>query len=422
MNKIFNALLLVLTLGFTSCVGEVDDIFDKSSANRAAETLIADREILMSAPNGWRLEMKADPQNAYNIGAYNLFLKFNADSTVSVSSELDASDAVETSHFKLYQSNGINLSFDEYNSFVHFFSNPVNAAGGKAGIGLRGDLEFLIIKATKEEVILKGKKSGVTMKMFPVEEGRTWKEELEAIKKVEEKMCEFISYELALEDTIIQFSRTNHTYSYLDEEGNNVVLPFAITKKGISFLETVEIAGHKITGFEFDENSSTYTAFGDKNITISQLVLPPTQVFVNGTYWFFAKSLMSESAAELFNDGVMNIAGNYRIDVKHSCFYYDAKNKCLTNYLECPPYAGNIMFEYEIIDNENVKISYSNADRNGSAFYDNGFTDLVNKLNGTFKLIPDDKVKTTKMTLVSTTDENFYFTLTVNEVEYPNTK
>ena len=131
---------------------------------------------------------------------------------------------------------------------------------------------------------------------------------------------------------------------------------------------------------------------------------------------------MSESAAELFNDGVMNIAGNYRIDVKHSCFYYDAKNKCLTNYLECPPYAGNIMFEYEIIDNENVKISYSNADRNGSAFYDNGFTDLVNKLNGTFKLIPDDKVKTTKMTLVSTTDENFYFTLTVNEVEYPNTK
>lgn len=423
MKKIYNILLLALAAAFTSCTGLVDDIFDTSSANRAAETMEANREVLLSAPNGWRLTMKADPDDEFGIGAYNILLKFNADNTVNVSTDMAEADSVITSHFKLYQSQGINLSFDEHNAFIHYFSDPVNPDGfGQAGKGLKGDFEFIILKATKDEVILKGKKSSVKMKMVPVQAGNTWKDEIEYIKTVESEMCEFNTYNIELSDTTVRVSRTYRSYTYYDKEGNKFIFPFNVTKSGIEFLEPAEIKGHKITGFEYDANSGTYTALGDKSTTISPVVLPPTQLFANGTYWFFAKSLMSESAAELFNDGVMNIADNFGVDVVYSCFYYDAKEKYLTNYLSCSPYAGNIMFNYEIIDDETVKISYLKADGNGSYFYNYGFTGLVNKLKGTFKLIPDDKIKTKKMTFVSTTDENFYFTLTVNEVEYPNTK
>ena len=59
MRKFFSLLLAAIaTAGiYTSCTPEVDDVFDKSSAERISDALAADKQILVSAANGWRMEI-----------------------------------------------------------------------------------------------------------------------------------------------------------------------------------------------------------------------------------------------------------------------------------------------------------------------------------------------------------------------------
>ena len=135
--KLLLASVAVVTL-YTACTPEVDDAFDKSSAQRIAETLKADQQILVSAPNGWRMAIYGNT----DFGGYNLFFKFAADNTVEVANEIaynpeDVSTAQirETSHYSLQQSAGAILSFDTYNSLFHFFSDPVNPSMGNTGKG-----------------------------------------------------------------------------------------------------------------------------------------------------------------------------------------------------------------------------------------------------------------------------------------------
>ena len=116
MRKFFSLLLAAIaTAGiYTSCTPEVDDVFDKSSAERISDALAADKQILVSAANGWRMEIYGNT----DFGGYNLFLKFANDNTVEVASETtydpatgEGADVRVTSHYKLEQSAGAVLSF-----------------------------------------------------------------------------------------------------------------------------------------------------------------------------------------------------------------------------------------------------------------------------------------------------------------------
>ena len=440
MKKIYNILLLTLTLGLASCVGEVDDIFTESPTNRAAETLVADWEVLMSAPNGWRLEMKADPDDEFEYGAYNLFLKFNADSTVTVASELAKSDSIITSHFKLYQSQGINLSFDEYNAFVHYFSNPIAGLnmGATPGKGLKGDQEFLIVKATKEEVILKGKKSGVNMRMTPVEVGRTWKEEIDSINTINKFVQRFDDYKIIFKDTkdTVRLSRTYHSFAYTDKNGDRTIIPFVITKKGIEFLKTQNIAGHDITGFEYKQGVKTFNSFDDVNTTITIVVPTPAEAFER-TAWYFARSAMSGTLANFYAYPA-DWAPTVGYPVKYTAMYidYDADNECdqAVLYIQCDQYGGYIYYQYTLIDDNTVKLELYGtqegderlpykAKSNGDVFYNNfGFSYFAQALNGTYTLTPDDELSPQKLLFTNQNNAKIYFTLTKEEVEDPNDK
>lgn len=137
MRKLYNILIaLVAIASFASCTGEVDDIFDRSSADRMTEAIATDRQMLVDAPNGWLMQYFCED----TYGGYNVFVKFNDDNTATVANEVFDLGNRETSHFKLEQSMGVVLSFDEYNELFHFFSTPANPNGiGDDGIGMRVD-------------------------------------------------------------------------------------------------------------------------------------------------------------------------------------------------------------------------------------------------------------------------------------------
>lgn len=75
MKRIYNILFtLIAILSFTSCSNDIDEVFDKPSAERVNDAIAEYKTVLTSAENGWL--MKYYPKANTKYGGYNLLLKF----------------------------------------------------------------------------------------------------------------------------------------------------------------------------------------------------------------------------------------------------------------------------------------------------------------------------------------------------------
>ena len=94
----------------------------KDPSERLQEATAKYMDVLTSAPNGWAMTMYGD----LDFGGFNVLCKFEKNGKVTIANEKFAADTTAVSHFKLEQSSGVVLSFDEYCELFHYFSDPVN--------------------------------------------------------------------------------------------------------------------------------------------------------------------------------------------------------------------------------------------------------------------------------------------------------
>lgn len=336
------ALLIGTTLN--SCVSEVDDIFPDTSANRIQETLKKDREVLLSATNGWVMEYFGSPtSNSY--GGYNLIMKFNADSTVTVASEKALNPyKTETSHFKLEQSAGDILSFDGYNELIHYFSDPSALEDGwTAGYGFEGDLEFRILKAASDSIILTGKKHGarVVMTPLPAEYAGDWEGYLNKIKAIEEEMI-FSSFKLIANGDTSEVSLKNKSliFSYIeiDEETDSIIeqvkqICYIITPQGLKMYKNLEFNGVTISGFKFEENADNYSSFEDANVILApNLPCLVDQLLNKNNVWWITRDNLSDPVKaqwDIAETGLNKIDETFRyvnLQTKNNKFGLYARN------------------------------------------------------------------------------------------------
>ena len=149
-----------------ACSRDEESLFDKPAAQRAQEAIENAFSVFTSAENGW--EMAYFPNLEADAKGYNMVLKFNKNGNVSVTAKNSATtkDKILTdtaSTWAVKSDYGPILTFDTYNDVFHAFSDP-----GNDGAGLLGDYEFLILKATPELVLLKGKKHSAYTVMRPM--------------------------------------------------------------------------------------------------------------------------------------------------------------------------------------------------------------------------------------------------------------
>lgn len=204
MKKIiFFSLIISTALGFTACSGEEDDLFDASAAERlnAAASVYSAR--LMAQPNGWAMQLYPTYDNeAPNGKGYLLLTRFKKDYTVDVcgyvwpywqEDQVGAAGSSETEwrvHYKneysestaaweIITDNGPVLSFNDYNTNMHYFSDPdFRSADTEHGTGFGGDYEFIIVDAPEDAsyMMLKGKKRGTYNLLTPIEVGVVYEE------------------------------------------------------------------------------------------------------------------------------------------------------------------------------------------------------------------------------------------------------
>lgn len=434
MKKIFFLLSVALiSLAFTSCTIEQDDIFDKSSAARVEEALKADYKILTSAENGWL--MQYFPSRSKEFGGYNVILKFTEDGKVTVASDIASSDETATSLYKLVQSAGVTLSFDTYNDIFSLFADPSAQLAGESGEGLGGDNDFSVISACSDSVVIKGKKTGNYAKLVPMKSD--WKSYIDNVNDIEAAMS-FNKYEITIGENVVTVSPYYRSLemSYVeDEQEVYSVSPYSVTENGFEFYEPVTLFGKTITGFKYAADSETFEALNDPTISLKAVIPPLSEQFATSA-WYFSKANISASAWPYFNMAVQGSASEgEEIAVMFLGPASNIKmfqNRDYTNQFALTfisgVYAGALNMNVKAIDDTTVDIKMMTTSGwyqgDGSYYYNNCnynyIRGIIEQVAGsTYKLETDDIKNPSYIKMVNVQNPDINWTLSSQYVLYP---
>lgn len=429
MRKTYNIwLLLIAVLTLASCKQEIDDVFDKSSSERISEAIKEDMDILVAQQNGWLMNF----YGSTTYGGYNVICKFNNDNTVTVASEAGAPGDSHTSHFKIEQSQGIILSFDEHNPLFHYFSDPHNPDGmGTDGTGMNGDFEFRVNNVTPDSVILYGKKHGGRIVMTPMKDSN-YEGYLTQVETTEKKM-NFNEYMLVFDkqDTIY-LKRSYRNLSFVDAETKvTVKLPFITTPTGFVLNTPFEYKGKTITRFDYSDEPLWYNGT-DKTVYLTPYVRPANEQFINGQ-WFLSYSNAGEFAQQYLNvvkQGVDNL-GEKLIWMSFGTYDLDGSSK--STYLpevgisfNSGGYLGQLLYNYKLVGEDKITLSFAGQGiSNGIWYYKNAKFDNLIPIFGsssaprTFQITTDNLLSPSYMVLTDVSNPKNVIKLVARYVSYP---
>lgn len=157
--QVIGATLLGVSLALAGCSRTEPDVFDKPASQRVLEGVSRVDQILTSATNGWGATYKTS--RGFKT---DLQFKFLPDHKVTIWSDFSA-DPI-TSTYKYTASRGVVLSFDTY-GMMSMLSDPTILYDGrgsaeerqkKMGESFGGDLEFEVLSATADSVVMRGMK------------------------------------------------------------------------------------------------------------------------------------------------------------------------------------------------------------------------------------------------------------------------
>ncbi|RBQ10396.1 DUF4302 domain-containing protein [Pedobacter miscanthi] len=249
MKRNYYLLLLIPCFLFAACDKKRERVFEDSPTERLNAAVANAQTILKSKPNGWI--MQYFPGDNAQYGGANLFVNFTSNADVNVQADYVSSNV--TSTYKVYPGAGPILTFDTYNSIFGFFAAP-GAISQQVNndVGLGGDIEFLVMKATADSVILKGRKRGNRIVLVPMPAGSAT-----VITNYKTSYARFYSpnsyrFETAKGQTELEFGWFNSLLSM------TTTYSVRATETGVSFYAESEIDGIKFKDLTYKPATTAY--------------------------------------------------------------------------------------------------------------------------------------------------------------------
>lgn len=423
MKKIYSVLLvLAASISFVACTPEVEDYFDKSAAERATELQTETKKILESSQTGWLMRMYGN----LDFGGYNVLCKFEGD-YVTVMNEIYGADVTAKSHYRLDQSAGTILSFDEYNKLFHYFSDPKNPSGfGTDGKGFKGDLEFRVLQATPDSIVLLGKKQNNRIVMTPAP--ADWKKYVESVYEMEQKMMQATRYALKVGNVEMVANLEYRCLNATDPATGRITpLPYMVTDKGIELYEAYTLNGKVIKNFAYNDKE-LWPEGSDNSVTLRPVAVPLNQQLIEGL-WYACYSTMGADAQSYWTDSenkfqqynmtwYVGALGTFAISSElgsHFGLYFGV-------YMYDPEksYYGQIVYDSEPIGDDEIKLTETATHvLNGDFFFEYGLDLATPVFTGTFKITTDNIYNPTYLLLTDTANPNRWMQLSRSVVTYP---
>lgn len=429
MKKIYYLVLLALPFLLQSCLKDDKEIFEEPASERLNATLKHHQEILMGATNGWMMEYY--PEKTQKYGGYTLLMKFGEDDQVTIASELAKADKTETSMYQLIGDSGPILTFNTYNSMMHYFSDPRNPDGiGPGDSGMGGDYEFLVLEATAEKVTLKGKKTGNNIVMTPIANDAQWSEIIQEYAEAAEAL-QVSRYAFSVGNIEGSAKVSYRTFTVTYPGKNDVVeielLSYRPVKGGIELYKPFKIDGKEITQMSIMIDEDGIVNLVDQASGFVMTETPPSlNMLLVANQWFFQRSLLNSNTQKYWDTGYNKLlAKGYDLYYAYMgiepnfglygfCFgalignTYDAT---LLTYLYTLKGDNEITFKYE-----------GRTTDIGIEFWNNGVGNIVSSIIGskTFTITADNPKNPTVLTLTDVTNSDISFSLSKKEIYFPH--
>ena len=433
-NNILLFLLMALpTLLLTSCLKDQEDLFPESASERTTKYLENAQKVLTSSENGWVLNYYPDRDLSY--GGYVYTLKFDQDN-VEVFSEISSEDVPSIkSTYQLKNEDGPVLTFDTYNEYMHLFATPHGSSGAGGYEAYDGDFIFIVMNISEDQntITLKGNRSGNIMYMHRLVGEETAESYMNKIKNIKKEMI-FKNYEIVFNtDTVtaiyqrsVQKSGGKFTFTYMEDgEVVNASTPVILTLDGITFKDTLNILGHKITGLKYVAGATEdIPAINDQSILFNPIVLPLSQQFLTGE-WYIAYSKLGSYAQRYWNTVKAALEGigeemykAYLADEKGFGFHfisYDGKTQ----------YAGSLFFNSTVISNDEITLQFAMSGAGNGVWYHNNASfayalfPFGYSSPRTFKLTTDNIAEPSIIVLTEEGNPSNVITLSAEEVRWP---
>ena len=279
MKRIIPILATAVLSAFvlSSCVKDEELIFEKSASLRVQEAMDNAQKVLTSATDGWKMYYYPHPDRSY--GGYMFALKFDSQ-TVEVWSDLFAESS--TSLYKMTSDDGPVLSVDTGNHVFHYFSSPSGSQKnlyGESGLyeGHKGDFEFIIMKATPEEVILKGKRSGNLNYLYPLHEDPAAFVQKTA-KNAEDLFVSSFAGTIGGKSATASLDLANRqaTLRLTDGEDTSAKMAYLVTDTGIRFYKPLKLGSYSIESLDWDNDTQSLVSPGGASVAVSLVgQMPP---------------------------------------------------------------------------------------------------------------------------------------------------
>ena len=409
MKKSYYILAAAVTaMLLTACSLKEDPVFDQSASERVDANIKNVQSVLLSAPNGWLMEYYGN----LSIGGYNVLVKFEGDNATIASEKwgtnhkagLDAAGkcVTTTSHYKLEQSMGTVLSFDDYNETFHYYSMPNNPDYTyDVSEGLSGDFEFRVMHASADSVVLRAKKSNNKIKMTQIPVGRTWESIIQTAEDTENYMSSR-SYTLSGEGRTDKRAVTvtsnggyrSLAFEYRDNfnQKQTVVAPYIVKDDGFYFYREVNVNGMVLDGLVKGTTDDYFVFRNNPSIQLDTYMPTLAENLATGT-WYQRYGDVGALAKPYWDVLLANLEtygkNNDKVKIYTATIGMTTDNKlaCSLSTSEDAPYWG---FTTESMkDGNRIKFNqYSNVkNKAGTAYRKIGWDDVLDCIYGhTFDL------------------------------------
>lgn len=326
IKNIIVAVGIASLTAMTSCVKPQEQIFDKSSSVRVQELVLGTRDILTSADNGWLMYYYPHSEALY--GGYIFAMEFGEDGFVTVYG--DSQEEPASSLFTTKMEDGAVLTVDTGNKVFQQFATPTSSMYQ----AYKGDFEFVIQSASASEILLRGRRTANYIKMVPIT-GTSAQEYMASVRAVRSSLAGLFEGALGSSDARVNvLGSTRHAEITIGEE--NVSVPFFYTPDGISFftpgvqdyLASVDVAGNKLSGFDWNADSFSISAPATDGIEASLVLkgwhsyeeyIGKWEIFYNeDSRWPFGKTaqveLVENEAGKSYLMKGMNANYDFRVD------------------------------------------------------------------------------------------------------------
>lgn len=262
MKNIISSIIILLVglLSLQSCLKEEENIFDKSSAERLMEAQAEYDKLLSSAENGWAMDYYAG-FGEDRIGGYQIICKFEEGKAImagafTMGDYKNLGEKIESS-YSINRMQGPCLSFGTYNKVLHPFADPGSISDP---YGYGGDFEFMILKASKEEFILKGIKQKQIIVMRPMKAEKDWDQYCAEVVELEEILSNYTRFSINKSGQHVGYTTMwTGDYEIHDTDRPDIkISKYTVTNEGINLYDSLNISNNVLKRLVWDKENSKF--------------------------------------------------------------------------------------------------------------------------------------------------------------------